>query len=120
VGWALGVDRTVLALRAEGVEPAVDDPVEVFAVPIGPEAVGPLFGIVTELRRAGIRADLAYGGRGLKGSMKAADRSGAARALVVGERDLADGVAQVKDLTSGEQVAVPLTELVARLQEELR
>jgi histidyl-tRNA synthetase len=120
VGWALGVDRTVLALRAEGVEPAVDDPVQVFAVPIGPEAVGPLFGIVTELRRAGIRADLAYGGRGLKGSMKAADRSGATRALVVGERDLADGVAQVKDLTSGEQVAVPLTELVARLQEELR
>jgi histidyl-tRNA synthetase len=120
VGWALGVDRTVLALRAEGVEPAVDDPVQVFAVPIGSEAVGPLFGIVTELRRAGIRADLAYGGRGLKGSMKAADRSGATRALVVGERDLADGVAQVKDLTSGEQVAVPLTELVARLQEELR
>jgi histidyl-tRNA synthetase len=52
--------------------------------------------------------------------MKAADRSGAAYAVVVGERDLEVGVAQLKDLVSGEQSAVPLTELVARLKEKLQ
>jgi histidyl-tRNA synthetase len=121
VGWALGVDRTVLALRAEEVEPPGVTGVEVFAVPIGDEAVAPLFDAVTRWRRAGVRADLAYGGRGLKGAMKSADRSGARYAVVLGERDLAAGVAQVKDLGTGDQTAVPLddvvTDVVTRLQE---
>ena len=53
-----------------------------------------------------MHADLAYGERGLKGAMKAADRSGARYAVVVGDRDLDAGVAQVKDLTTGDQTAV--------------
>ena len=121
VGWALGVDRTVLALQAEGVAAPRVTGVQVFAVPIGEDAVSRLFEAVTAWRRAGVRADLAYGGRGLKGAMKAADRSGAAYAVVLGERDLAAGVAQVKHLGTGEQTAVPLDDLVAdvvtRLQE---
>ncbi|MBQ6641575.1 MAG: histidine--tRNA ligase, partial [Saccharopolyspora sp.] len=60
------------------------------------------------LRAAGIRVDLAYGGKGLKGAMKAADRSGARFALVLGERDLEAGSAQLKDLSTGEQRAVAL------------
>ncbi len=48
--------------------------------------------------------------------MKAADRSGAARVVVVGDRDLAEGVAQVKTMATGEQVAVPLTELADSLR----
>ena len=119
VGWALGVDRTVLALRAEGIEAPGLPGVQVFAVPIGAEAGPVLFEAVSRWRRAGLRADLAYGGRGLKGSMKAADRSGASYAVVLGERDLAAGVAQVKDLTTGAQTAVPLDDLVAHLQELL-
>ena len=55
-----------------------------------------------------MRVDLAYGGRGLKGAMKAADRSGARFALVLGERDLEAGTVGVKDLVSGEQQSVPL------------
>jgi histidyl-tRNA synthetase len=121
VGWALGVDRTVLALQAEGVEPPGVTGVQVFAVPIGDDAVAPLFEAVTAWRRTGVRADLAYGGRGLKGAMKAADRSGATYAVVLGERDLSAGVAQVKHLGTGEQTAVPLDDLVrdvvAKLQE---
>jgi histidyl-tRNA synthetase len=120
VGWALGVDRTVLALRAEGVQPPGVTGVEVFAVPIGDEAVAPLFDAVTRWRRAGVRADFAYGGRGLKGAMKAADRSGARYAVVVGERDLAARVAQVKDLGTGEQTAVPLAAVVTDVRNRLQ
>ncbi|HEU4489275.1 MAG TPA: His/Gly/Thr/Pro-type tRNA ligase C-terminal domain-containing protein, partial [Jiangellales bacterium] len=71
------------------------------------------------LRRAGVGADLAVDGRGLKGAMKAADRSGARYALVLGERDLAADVVQVKDLSTGEQSAVPLADVVTHLQEKL-
>ncbi|WP_256106332.1 histidine--tRNA ligase [Streptomyces sp. ODS05-4] len=116
VGWALGVDRTVLALEAEGVALDLPAATSVYAVPLGEEARRTLFGLVTELRRAGVAADFAYGARGLKGAMKSAHRSGARYALVAGERDLADGVVQLKDMESGEQEAVALAEVVDRLR----
>jgi histidyl-tRNA synthetase len=119
VGWALGVDRTVLALRAEGVELDLPDRTEVFAVPVGEEARRALFGVVTELRRAGVAADFAYGGKGMKNAMKSANRSGARFAVIAGERDLAEGGVQLKDLHSGEQTEVPLGEVAAAVRERL-
>jgi histidyl-tRNA synthetase len=120
VGWALGVDRTVLALRAEGVRLELPSATDVFAVPIGDEARRSLFRVVTELRREGVAADFAYGGKGMKNAMKSANRSGARFALLAGERDLAQGVAQLKDLESGEQTAVPLDAVVAEVSAKLR
>jgi histidyl-tRNA synthetase len=120
VGWALGVDRTVLALKAEGIELPVPASCEVFAVPLGETAKQRVVGLVGALRDRGIAADLAYGDRGLKGAMKAADRSGAAVTLVVGERDLAEGVGQLKDMASGEQEAVPLDAVLDTIEKRLR
>lgn len=116
VGWALGVDRTVLALRAEGIELTLPAATEVYAVPLGEAARDVLFGLVTELRRAGIATDYAFGGKGLKNAMKSANRSGARFALVAGERDLAEGVVQVKDLESGDQTPVALDAVVEELR----
>nr|WP_116948834.1 histidine--tRNA ligase [Jiangella endophytica] len=116
VGWALGADRTLLAMEAEGLPLPGATGVQVFAVPLGDDAAAWAFELVTSLRRAGVAADLATGGRGLKGAMKAADRSGAKYAVVVGERDLAEGVAQVKDLTTGDQQAVSVNGLVTHLK----
>ena len=113
VGWALGVDRTILAMQAEGLLTESASSVDVFAVPIGAESAAVAFDLVTQLRRAGVSADLAVDGRGLKGAMKAADRSGAALALVIGERDLADGSVQLKTMETGEQVSVPLAQVVS-------
>jgi histidyl-tRNA synthetase len=119
IGWALGVDRTLLALEAEGVLPEPAPRAQVFFVPLGAAAKARAVILVGELRRAGIAADLAYGDRGMKGAMKAADRSGAAFAVVLGERDLAAGEAQLKDLREHAQVGVPLDRLVSTLQEKL-
>ncbi|MFE3641756.1 histidine--tRNA ligase [Streptomyces sp. NPDC059169] len=119
VGWALGVDRTVLALQAEGIELDIPAATSVFAVPLGEEARRVLFGLVTELRKAGVAADFSFGGKGLKGAMKNANRSGARYAVVAGERDLAEGVVQLKDMQSGEQSAVALTGLVAEIRSRL-
>ncbi|MEU7569053.1 histidine--tRNA ligase [Streptomyces fradiae] len=119
VGWALGVDRTVLALQAEGVTLDIPAATSVYAVPLGEEARRVLFGVVTELRRAGVAADFSFGGKGLKGAMKNANRSGARFALVAGERDLAEGTAQLKDMESGEQVPVALDAVVSTLRARL-
>jgi histidyl-tRNA synthetase len=101
-------------MEAEGLQISGEHQLDVFAVPLGQSAERRLFALVTELRRAGLAADWAPG-RGLKGAMKAADRSGAADAVVLGDRDLAAGVAQVKDLRTGDQMPVPLDKLVTEL-----
>jgi histidyl-tRNA synthetase len=119
IGWALGVERTSLALAAEGVALSSTAPLQVFLVPLGAAAKSRSLVLAGDLRRAGVAADLAYGDRGMKGAMKAADRSGAGWAVVVGDRDLEAGVAQLKDLRSGEQAAVPLDELVATVRKRL-
>jgi histidyl-tRNA synthetase len=119
VGYGLGVDRTLLACRAEGIAPWSEARCEVYGVPMGDAARRRLVVLAAQLRKAGVRVDLAYGGRGLKGAMKSADRSGARYTLVLGGRDLDAGTVGVKDMASGEQIAVPLDavvdELVARL-----
>ncbi|MFC7450243.1 histidine--tRNA ligase [Rhodococcus daqingensis] len=115
IGFGLGVDRTVLALAAEGKTAGSPARCEVFGVPLGDEAKSQLVVIAARLRAAGIRVDLAYGGRGVKGAMKAADRSGARLALVLGERDIADGVIGVKDLATGDQRQVQLGDVVAEV-----
>ncbi|MEU7024315.1 histidine--tRNA ligase [Streptomyces sp. NPDC046203] len=119
VGWALGVDRTVLALEAEGITLDLPAATSVFAVALGEEARRVLFGKITELRKAGVAADFSFGGKGLKGAMKDANRSGARLALVAGERDLAEGLVQLKDMESGEQQAVALDELVDAVRAKL-
>ncbi|WP_280365693.1 histidine--tRNA ligase [Nocardia wallacei] len=112
IGFGLGVDRAILALAAEG--KAAPDPaqVDVFGVPLGEAAKSRLVELAGRLRAAGIRVDLAYGGRGVKGAMKAADRSGAKYALVLGDRDLAEGEIGLKDLATGDQQQVPLDDAV--------
>ena len=90
-----------------------------FVVPLGAAAKAYAVALVGRLRDAGVASDLAYGDRGMKGAMKAADRSGAAYAVVLGDRDLEAGAAQLKDLREHAQVSVPLDDLVSHLEELL-
>ncbi|MET9340562.1 histidine--tRNA ligase [Nonomuraea sp. NPDC003804] len=121
VGWALGVDRTLLAMEAEGLlGDEAGGRVQVYGVPLGDEARRRMFLLVEELRGAGLSADMAFGGKGLKGAMKGADRSGARFALILGERDLAAQAVQVKDLTTAEQTEVPLAQVADVLKGKLQ
>jgi histidyl-tRNA synthetase len=119
VGFGLGVDRTILAVRAEGLEVGDQSRCDVYVVALGAAARRRTVTLLRDLRLAGVRSDTAYGGQGLKGAMKAADRSGAAFAVVLGDRDLAEGSAQLKDLRSGDQEPVPLAELVQTVKEKI-
>jgi histidyl-tRNA synthetase len=120
IGFGLGTDRTLLACGKEGLTVGDTRTVDVFCVPIGAAAKALLVKVTGELRAAGIRTDLAYGNKGLKGAMKGADRSGALLTVIVGERDLEAGVAQVKDMVSGEQSAVPVGDLVTTVTAQLK
>ncbi len=112
IGFGLGVDRTLLALRAEGKDIGPNARCEVFGAPLGEQAKLRLAVLGGQLRAAGVRVDQAYGARGLKSALRAADRSGARVALVAGDRDIEAGTIGVKDLTTGEQVDVATDSVV--------
>ena len=116
IGFGLGTDRTLLACRAEGLQPGAGPPVAVFIVPLGEQARDAACQLAGRFRADGVAVDMAYGSRGLKGAMKAADRSGARWAIIMGERELAEGQVQVKNLADGSQSSVPVDDVVGKVR----
>ena len=112
IGFGIGVDRTMLALQAEGIDPSATGRVDVYGVALGARAKAAMVPVLAQFRRAGLRADMAYGDRGMKGAFKAADRSGAAVTIVVGEDELEAETAVIKTMATGQQHAVPLDSVV--------
>jgi histidyl-tRNA synthetase len=129
IGFAVGLDRIVLAIESERGAAALSAAAgcQVFGVPLGDpvlanEVHADMLTFITALRRAGIRADMAFGSRGLKGAMKAADRSGARFAVLIGAEERKAATVRIKDLQDGDQqdvAAASATDwLVRRLGEE--
>ncbi len=118
IGFALGVDRILLACDAEGVFEGVAPGLAAFVVDlVGGHAARD---ITHELRTAGISADRRFGGGSMKSQMKAADRSGARFALLVGSDEEERDEVTVRDLRGGgDQRRVPRTELIDDLRTHL-
>ena len=114
IGFALGVDRLLLASRT--LQDWQPSHVEVFVVALGDRARGEALPLVTELRRAGVGADWDLMGRGIKGQMKSADRSGAQWAVILGDDELDAGEITLRDLATGEQERIDRGQLLSRIQ----
>jgi histidyl-tRNA synthetase len=93
VGWAAGIERILMARR----EPAESPGEGVFVAVAKPERRADAFGVVRELREAGVAADMEHTERSLKGQLKQADRLGAHYTVILGD------TTEVKDMRSGEQ-----------------
>jgi histidyl-tRNA synthetase len=108
IGFALGVDRIVIAREpTTGAAPAL----EVYIVAVGDGATQSALKMATDLRRAGMGVDLDFAARSMKGQMKQAASSGARWAAILGERELAHGQVTLKDLTTSDQRTVPLDQV---------
>ncbi|MDQ3766538.1 MAG: histidine--tRNA ligase [Actinomycetota bacterium] len=113
IGFALGLDRILLS----GFETKQESgPVTAYVVAIGTAAGEQALAIATRLRAAGIGADLDFLDRSVKGQMKDAARSGGRWAVIVGDDEIAGERVTLKDLTTGEQETVALSELESRLE----
>ncbi len=108
IGFGLGVDRTCLAVQAEGIDLTNTEPLNVFVIGLGEESTIAAVRLLGTVRSAGISADYAFDGRSIKAAMKGADRSGAKVALILGPDELANNCVIVKDLTTGEQSTTAL------------
>lgn len=109
IGWAAGVER--LAMLIEDM-PRPARPIVV--VPVGADAADPALDATQRLRRVGLTVDLGYSGN-LSKRMKRANALNACAVVLLGEDEMARGVATVRDMDSGEQAEVPLTSLETHL-----
>ena len=115
IGFGLGIDRCVLAAEAEGISFDQEFTSDLFIIPLGDESKTSALTIAQQLRSSGLRVEISFGDRALKGSMKAADKSGAAYVIVLGESEISSGRVELKEMSTGKTSSVTLASLQKHL-----
>ena len=117
-GFAIGMERLILLLdeKAE----TKKKPRRLFAAYLGHEAQKRGFQIVQELRLGDLSVEMDYESRSLKAQMRRADKLGATHVLILGDDELAKGVAVLRDMGAGTQEEIPLEGIVEQLLERLK
>ena len=119
VGFAIGFERIMLALAAQGIETDIAAPCCVYVATTSTEEAREAFSVVLALRGAGIRTEADRTGRSLKAQFKQADKLGAKLCVVLGPDEVAARVATLRDMTTHEQVQVPADQLVEEVRQRL-
>lgn len=117
IGFALSIERLLLALEAEGIQLDVEDSLDIYVVAIGDEAKKKSVELLSSFRTKGISADMDYIDRKMKAQMKSADRLGAKYVIVIGDSELEEAAVNIKEMQTGNQEKVPFVELVNYLLE---
>jgi histidyl-tRNA synthetase len=111
IGFGLGVDRALLAAQAEGLIKEDQFTSDLFIIPLGDNQKSDALLLATQLRAAGIRTEIAFGDRALKGAMKAADKSGSRYVVIIGDSEVASGIVELKRMSDGTTTSVKISEL---------
>lgn len=120
IGFGLGVDRTLLACESEGLEVGLPSSCDVYVIAAGTAVGTAAVELCAMLRDAGIRTDRSFDGRSLKGSMRAANRTGARYVVLVESGpDLSQAHLVLKDMQSSDQRDCDVSELISTVQENL-
>ena len=112
IGFALSIERLLLALEAEGVTLDIEDGLDMYVVAMGEEAKIKAVELVSSFRAKGISADMDYLDRKMKAQLKAADRANAKFVIVLGETELEEQAVNVKTMETGDQTKVDFGHLV--------
>ena len=119
IGFGLGVDRVLLAAQSEGLLTQDQFSSDLFIIPLGEASKSAALMLASDLRAAGIRTELAFGDRALKGAMKAADKSGSRYVIVLGESEISSSVVELKEMADGSTSSVKIEALREVLLESL-
>ena len=111
IGFGLGVDRALLAAQSEGVISQDQFTSDLFIIPLGDDQKSVALSLASQLRGAGIRTEIAFGDRALKGAMKAADKSGSRFVVIIGDDEVASGSVELKRMSDGTITSVKISEL---------
>ena len=112
IGFALSIERLLLALEEESISLDVEEELDLFIVTMGQEADNYAVKLLNKLRKNNIKADKDYLNRKIKGQMKQADRLNANYTIVIGDQELENNAINVKDMVTGESEKIQLDQLV--------
>lgn len=117
IGFAAGMERLLLTLEKEKVDLPESSELDIYLVTIGEEARKEAIKLLYQLRNKGYRVETDYLERGMKSQLKAADRLMVKYAIILGDDELAQGKAIIKNMQTGEQEEIALEKI---LEEDFR
>ena len=120
VGFAVGLERVLLALEQQKLLPEMSDAVDVFVVALGEAAQKAAFQLLMELRVAGLSAAMDFAGRSMKAQMKQANKANARFVAILGEDEVREGAVTLRDMQSSEQEKVTREEIINKLFAEVK
>ncbi|MEG3040263.1 MAG: histidine--tRNA ligase, partial [Erysipelotrichaceae bacterium] len=112
IGWAMGIERLILACEGEGIELGEQAALDAYVICLNEQASLAAFKVVTMLRAAGYRSDMDYLNRSFKAQFKSVDRKQAKIAILVGEKVLEDGMITIKKIEDKTQVEVNMEDVI--------
>jgi histidyl-tRNA synthetase len=115
IGFAIGEERILASLAAQGAAPELPPLEGVYVATVGAEAFPPALALAQTLRVKGLRAAVDLEGRSLKAQMRQANRDRFRYTVILGEDELKRGEGSLKDMVTGDQRAIPLGEVADRL-----
>ncbi len=113
LGFGMGLERLLLTLRNQGVTLSEEDTCDIYLAPMGEAAADKAFELTAALRQEGIAAQTDVMGRSLRAQMKYADKMNAKFTIVIGDNEIADGLADIKNMKTGEKTRIALTDTFA-------
>jgi histidyl-tRNA synthetase len=115
VGYGMGLERVLLALADEGVDPPEESQIEAFVVGVSEAGAARAPEVARALRKAGVSATMGFEVRPLKAQLRMADRSGARYAVIIGEREATAGTVTLRRLADGHQEELGIDQAIARI-----
>lgn len=119
IGFAMGMERVLLALESQNLLPDVQEAMDVFAVCPNQEYFPTVFKTVIDLRRVGLKSEFDFQGRSMKAQMKQANRVNAKYVLIFGEDEFARGQVVLRNMSTSEQKEIAITDIITNLQTEV-
>lgn len=119
IGFGMGIERLLLTLYANGIEIKNPHKTDIFIITIGENAKLKAFGILGELRFNGISADKDHLDKSVKAQFKYANKINSKYTIVIGDDELNNNEASLKNMETGEQKNIKITELVDELKNVL-
>lgn len=120
IGFAMGIERLLLAMEDQLDRWPVERTTDLFIISIGEEATSAAFKYLHQLRNTGLKAGMDYLGRSVKGQMKMADRQRARYSIILGDSELAKGLATIKDMQTGDQEEIALNDLIEAMEKKVK
>ena len=120
IGFAIGIERVLLALEKQNLLPDFNEGSDAFIIQFGDTTESVAFNLMSQLRAAGLKVEMDFGGRSFKAQMKQANKLNAKYVLIVGEDEVAQNVVTLKNMANSEQEVVEIKNIIDKLKAEVK